>query len=162
MFISFIFIYKFMREYTFKKFLEQRDPNLYDESFVDMATAGMEAGVSGVGAGLWDFVKKLSSNSLKAADYTFGYEFERNYNRERNTDTSFERTMNNLKKIVEPLYSGLKTGIAKTMSKFDEIRLKQLEEISKDPKSKKMLSQFVQKNPETKKELENFVFSKAK
>ena len=55
-----------MRKYTFKKFLEQRDPNLYDESFVDMATAGMEAGVSGVGAGLWDFVKKLSTNSLKA------------------------------------------------------------------------------------------------
>ena len=151
-----------MRKYTFKKFLEQRDPELYDESFVDMATAGMEAGMSGIGSGLWDFVKKLSSNSLKVADYTFGYEFERNRINLLSRDTSFDRTMNILKKIVEPLYSGLKTGAEKTMSKFDEIRLKQLEEISKDPKSKKMLSQFVQKNPETKKELEDFVFSKAK
>ena len=32
-----------------------------------------------------------------------------------------------------------------------------LEEISKDPNSKKMLSQYVQKNPETKKDLENIV-----
>ena len=89
-----------MREYTFKNFLEQRDPELYDESFVDMATAGMEAGVSGVGAGLWDFVKKLSSNSLKAADYAFGYEFERNRINLLSRDTSFDRTMNILKKIV--------------------------------------------------------------
>ena len=63
--------------------------------------------------------------------------------------------------IVEPFYSGLKTGIGKTMSKFDEIRLKQLEEISKDPKAKNMLNQFVQKNPETKKELDKFVYKLA-
>lgn len=151
-----------MKEYTFKTFLEQRDPKLYDESFVDMATAGMEAGVSGVGAGLWDFVKKLSSNSLKAADYAFGYEFERNRINLLSRDTSFDRTMNILKKIVEPFYSGLKTGIGKTMSKFDEIRLKQLEEISKDPKAKKMLNQFVQKNSTTKKELEKFIYKLAR
>jgi len=66
-----------------------------------------------------------------------------------------------LKKIVEPFYSGLKTGIGKTMSKFDEIRIKQLEEISKDPKAKNMLNQFVQKNPETKKELDKFVYKLA-
>jgi len=150
-----------MKEYTFKKFLEQRDPNFYDESLMDIATAGIESGISGVGSGLWDFVKKLSTNSLKAADYAFGYEFERNYNREIPTDTSFDRTMNVLKKIVEPFYSGLKTGIGKTMSKFDEIRIKQLEEISKDPKAKNMLNQFVQKNPETKKELDKFVYKLA-
>ena len=37
--------------------------------------------------------------------------------------------INILKKIVEPLYSGLKTGIAKTMSKFDEI-VEQLKDVN--------------------------------
>ena len=80
-----------MKEYTFKKFLEQRDPKFYDESLMDIATAGIESGISGVGSGLWDFVKKLSTNSLKAADYAFGYEFERNRINLLSRDTSFNR-----------------------------------------------------------------------